>query len=224
MEILLAVGAGANEPGCPTVSQIELTPPGGRRAPNGMAGFFGELPMRAGRPVTGSVAWPSPGDEAASRGRTGPYRGRALSSRPPGPSCEAPHLEQHRCDADRRPSRPATPPSTARSKARPLRLKYQALAGTELIAQPVATEPDCPSATVGFRDRHRAVSVASDGRDRNKVDPTEAQRVAQAMAKEVTIRHVRGAGLLIPVADRYTSSRSIRPQRPQPNDLLTLKP
>ena len=116
----------------------------------------------------------SPWDDAAPRSRAGPHRGRSPVSRG--------RLVRHA-----RPDHVHStavmliddPPALATAgddgqllKLDGLRLKYAALVGTDLIAQPVATATaPARRRRVGVRDRHRAERVAADGRHRDLVDP-----------------------------------------------------
>ena len=88
-----------------------------------------------------------------------------------------------------------------------LRLKYQALVSTDLIAQPVATQLHLPVGDVlGSVTAVVPYQSLADGRDRDLVDPSQcAQRLAQATANEVT-KFVKYESEVynIPAIDRYT--------------------
>ena len=192
------------------MSQIELTPPGGAvAAPNGMAGFFGE-PAHEGRPaddwqrrmaralgmkprlavVLGlivAVLLSLAGAWTVMRGAV-TYSSTAvmLIDDPPALATAGDDGQLQKLDA--------------------LRLKYQALAGTDLIAQPVATELGLPvgdvlgsvTAVVPYQSLLMDVTGTWS-------TPGMAQRLAQSTAKEVTkFVKYEAEAYNIPAVDRYT--------------------
>jgi capsular polysaccharide biosynthesis protein len=208
MEILPANGVGDEREGLPIVSQIELTPSGGEiAAPDGMAGFFDEPAHRPAddwqrrvarslgtKPLLAivlslivAVLLGTIGALSLMRGAV-TYSSTAvmLIDDPPALATAGDDGQLLKLDA--------------------LRLKYQALVSTDLIAQPVATQlglsvGDVLGATTAVVPYQSLLMDVSG----TWSTPQVAQRLAQATANQVTkFVQYEAEVYNIPAVDRYT--------------------
>ena len=234
VEILPTIGAGTKrDGGLPIVSQIELTPPGGAvAAPNGSGEYFDE-PAHGRRPVDDWQRRTVRGlgrkpllavvlglIVAALLSFTG---ARSVLRTPTTWSSTAVMLIDD-------PSALATAGDDGQlQKLDSLRLKYQALVSTDLIARPVAKQLHLPvgdvlgSVTVTVPYQSLLMDVTG-----TWSTPGVAQRLAQTTGEEVSRFVKYEAGVYnIPKVDRYTfhvidSATAATGNRPSHADALTL--